>query len=136
MTLHHVLDGDPGTGSLGVSFRRPGTPAPRWDVTETIDLRAADFEALWTIAEAVHLYATFPGPYPHRNFEPPPVIHPPRFRFAIEVERLDGTILTHDRSWSSPSPSDRTVEPFFAAAGALGRRLARDVPVRYFPGEP
>jgi len=129
-------DDETGTGTLTPSFRRPGTATGQWDATETVDLEAADFEVPWTIAMTTGLYATMPGPYPHRNFEPPPVIHPPRFRFVIEVERLDGTILTNDRAWSSPSAADRTVVPFFSAMGALGRRLARDVPVRYFPGEP
>ncbi len=130
------LDDETGMGTLSPSFRRPGSAAGQWDATETVELPATDFEALWTVATTTGLYATVPGPYPHPNFEPPPVIHPPRLRFVIEVERLDGTILANDRTWPCPSPADRTVAPFFSAAGALGRRLAKDVPVRYFPGEP
>jgi hypothetical protein len=129
-------DDEAGKGTLTASFRRPGTAVGQWDATETVELPAAELEALWTIAMTMGLFATVPGPYPHPSFEPPPVIHPPRFRFAIEIERVDGTILANDRAWSSPSPADRTVAPFFSAAGALGRRLARDVPVRYFPGDP
>jgi hypothetical protein len=126
-------DDDAAKCAVTLSFRKPGTTAGQWDVSETIDAAPADFEALWVTAMNVNLYATRPGPYPHPNFEPPRVIHPPRFRFVIEAERLDGTVLSNDQSWSSPSPSDRTTEPFFIAAGALGRRLTKGVPVRYFP---
>jgi len=133
--LEACFDDETGKGTLTSSFRRPGTHREQWDATETVDLPAAELEALWAVATKVGLYATIPVPYPHPNFEPPRVIHPPRFRFVIEVERLDGTILANDRAWSSPSRTDRTVEPFFSAVGTLGRRLARDVPVRYFPGE-
>jgi hypothetical protein len=127
---------DAASCTLTLCFRRPGTAAGSWDATETVDLALDEFEALWATGIAANLYGTQPGRYPHPNFEPPPVIHPPRFRFVIEAERLDGTILSNDRAWASPSPADRTVEPFFTAAGALGRRLAKTVPVRYFPGEP
>ncbi len=133
--LEACFDDETGKGTLTSSFRRPGSDPGRWDASETIDLPVAELEALWAVAMTAGLYATVPGPYPHPNFEPPRVIHPPRLRFVIEVERLDGTILANDRAWSSPSPADRTVAPFFSAAGALGRRLAKDVPVRYFPGE-
>lgn len=124
-----------GTCTMTVSFRQPGTASGQWDHTESVAIPIADFDPLWTTAMQVALLQTSPGPYAHPNLVPC-VIHPPRMRFLIEMERLDGEVIHNDRSWQSPSPSDTIVAPFFTAAGALGRRFARRVPVRYFPGEP
>jgi hypothetical protein len=128
-------DDTAGTCTMTLSFRRPGNAAGPWDQTESVAITTADFDPLWAAAMRGALLQTEPGPYAHPNFVPH-VIHPPRMRFLIEIERIDGEVIRNDRSWQSPSPSDATVAPFFIAAGALGRQLARSVPVRYFPGEP
>ena len=124
-----------GTCTMTLSFRRPGTVSGQWDQTESVAITIADFNPLWVVAMQAGLLRTKPGPYAHPNLVPR-VIHPPRMRFLIEVERVDGEVIRNDRSWQSPSPSDTAVAPFFTAAGALGRQFARNVPIRYFPGEP
>lgn len=124
-----------GICTVTLSFRGPGAASGQWGQTERVELPIADFDALWAVAMRAALLRTEPIPYAHPNLVPR-VIHPPRLHFLIEIERVDGEVIRNDRSWQSPSPIDALVAPFFTEAGALGRRLARDVPVRYFPGAP
>jgi hypothetical protein len=115
--------------SLELTFRRPGSAANRWDSRETVPLPRDDFDAVWSIIERQTL-ARF-DPKPSKDADR--VIHPPRYRVAFSGDRGDGAPIAFDRAWQAPSTSDRQVHAFLVAAGALGRRLARDVPVNYFP---
>lgn len=115
--------------TLELAFRHPGSAAGTWDQRETLALDRADFDAVWTLVERHHLVRLDPRP----TAGPDRVIHAPRYRVAVSGDRGDGDPVALDRAWSTPSSSDSHARGFLVAAGALGRRLARDVPVRYFP---
>jgi hypothetical protein len=118
--------------SLTLSFRRPGGGADTWDVTETVALDRGEFEVVWSVIERQHLTSFDPRPRPDDGR----IIHRPRYRLAFSAERVDDAKVAIDRAWQTPSTGDAQAESFLTAAGALGRRRAIRVPVRYFPGAP
>lgn len=123
---------DAATCSLTLSFRRPGSSAGTWDDTETMALDRGEFDAVWSVLEHQRLASFEPRPRPDNGR----IIHPPRYRLAFTGERVGGAQIAVDRAWQVPSTGDAQAEAFLTAAGALGRRRATHVPVRYFPGEP
>ena len=119
-----------GACTVTVSFRRPGSDRGKWDSTETHALPLAEFDAVWTLVESMNLFRLDPKPPAGRV---PRVIHPPKYRVAVEAERPGGATHSNDRAWQSPSTVDASIQHYLRAAGELGRRHATSVPVNYFP---
>lgn len=117
--------------TVTISYRKPGSDPSTWDQTETHALPIAEFDVVWRLVEMLGLFGMDPTP----KVVPAAarVIHPPRYRVAIEAERTGGKVYTNDRSWQTPSNYDATVQHYFHAAGELGRKHATSVPVSYFP---
>ena len=116
------------TCRLRLAFRKPGTAEGTWDHEEELALDLADFDAVWSVIERSHLAQLEPRP----TTAPSPV-HPGKWRWRFELERMTGERVEIDRSWESPSSADTVGASFLLAAGKLAQRLAQTVPVRYFP---
>jgi hypothetical protein len=115
--------------AMRISFRRPGRST--WDQSERVALDRAEFDAVWDIVQLAHLVTEEPK---RSSAEPP--LHPTRWRWRFTLERTTGERIDRERAWRSPSTADGVAEHYFRAAAAVAQRVARTVPVRYFPDSP